>query len=64
MPLDWLPIRPERVCEVQYDRFDHDRFRHPAIFVRWRLDRAPESCGFDQFEDARVQFARRPSIGR
>jgi ATP-dependent DNA ligase len=47
---DWVPIRIERVAEVAYDRFDGDRFRHPARFVRWRPDRDPRSCTFDQLE--------------
>ena len=48
MPLDWMPIRPELVCEVAYDRPDGTRFRHPARFRRWRPDRAAESCTIDQ----------------
>jgi ATP-dependent DNA ligase len=50
MVFDWLPLRPERVAEVAYDRFDGDRFRHPARFLRWRPDRDPASCTFDQLE--------------
>jgi ATP-dependent DNA ligase len=46
---DWVPVRPERVCEVTYDQLDLDRFRHPARFKRWRPDRDSRSCGFDQF---------------
>jgi ATP-dependent DNA ligase len=48
MPLDWIPLRPERVCEVAYDTLDAARFRHPAHFRRWRPDRDPGSCTFDQ----------------
>ena len=48
MAMDWVPIRLDRVCEVEYDRFDGDRLRHPARFLRWRPDRDPESCTFDQ----------------
>lgn len=48
--LDWVPLRPERVCEVAYDFLDGARFRHTAQFRRWRPDRTPESCRFDQFE--------------
>jgi ATP-dependent DNA ligase len=56
MAMDWVPLRPERVCEVAYDRFDGDRFRHPARFLRWRPDRDPRSCTFEQLrtEDAAV----------
>jgi ATP-dependent DNA ligase len=48
MPLDWIPLRPERVVEVSYDRVDDGRFRHPARVVRWRPDRDPRSATFDQ----------------
>lgn len=48
MTQDWVPVRPERVCEVAFDQLDEDRFRHPATFLRWRPDRDPSSCGFDQ----------------
>jgi ATP-dependent DNA ligase len=48
MAFDWVPLRLERVAEVAYDRFDGDRFRHPARWVRWRPDRDPRSCTFDQ----------------
>src|SRR5206468_1960455 len=47
---DWVPLRPDLVCEVAYDRLEHGRFRHPARFRRWRPDRDPGSCTFDQFE--------------
>jgi ATP-dependent DNA ligase len=50
MAFDWVPIRLERVAEVGYERFDRDRLRHPARFVRWRPDRDPRSCTFDQLE--------------
>lgn len=48
MPLDWIPVRPVKVCEVTYDSLDGDRFRHPARFKRWRPDRDPESCRLEQ----------------
>ncbi|AKF03198.1 ATP-dependent DNA ligase [Sandaracinus amylolyticus] len=48
MALDWLPLRPERVVEVAYDHLDATRFRHPARFVRWRVDREARSCTFEQ----------------
>jgi ATP-dependent DNA ligase len=50
MAMDWVPLRLERVCEVAYDRMDIDRLRHPARFIRWRPDRDPDSCTFDQLE--------------
>ena len=46
----WVALRPERVAEVEYDQMEGDRFRHAAGFVRWRPDRGPHSCGFDQLE--------------
>lgn len=48
MEQDWIAIRPERVCEVAYDRLDGMRLRHPARFVRWRPDRDPASCTTEQ----------------
>ena len=48
MSLDWIPVAPVRVAEVSYDHIDVDRLRHPARFRRWREDRDPASCGFDQ----------------
>jgi ATP-dependent DNA ligase len=61
----WIPVRPERVCEVAYDqmegtgsaseatgeRSEHGRrFRHAVKFLRWRPDRDPDSCRFDQLD--------------
>ena len=48
--LSWEPLRIERVCEVKYDHMQGDRFRHAAIFLRWRPDKAPEACRYDQLE--------------
>jgi len=50
--LSWEPLRPERVCEVKYDHMQGDRFRHAAQFVRWRTDKAPQDCKYDQLEVA------------
>jgi ATP-dependent DNA ligase len=50
MALDWVPLAPERVCEVAYEQVDAGRFRHPARFHRWRPDRDPRSCGLEQLE--------------
>ncbi|MGW1894882.1 ATP-dependent DNA ligase [Streptomyces sp. NPDC002004] len=50
--LSWIPLRPERVCEVAYDHMENGaRFRHTARFRRWRPDRTPESCTFTQLEE-------------
>ena len=51
----WIPVRPERVCEVAYDQMEGDRFRHAVKFLRWRPDRDPGSCTFDQL-DVPVNF--------
>ena len=48
--LSWEPLRPERVCEVAYDHMQGTRFRHAAQFVRWRPDKRPEACRYDQLE--------------
>jgi len=45
---DWIPLRPELVCEVGYDIWEGDRFRHPARFLRWRPDRDARSCTLAQ----------------
>ena len=44
------PLRVERVCEVKYDHMQGDRFRHAAVFQRWRPDKPPAGCGYDQLE--------------
>jgi ATP-dependent DNA ligase len=48
--LAWEPLRIERVCEVKYDHMQGDRFRHAAFFLRWRPDKRPHDCRYDQLE--------------
>jgi ATP-dependent DNA ligase len=48
--LAWEPLRIERVCEVKYDHLQGDRFRHAAQFLRWRPDKRPADCRYDQLE--------------
>ena len=48
--LSWEPVRPERVIEVEYDQLQSGRFRRVARFIRWRPDREPSSCRYDQLE--------------
>jgi ATP-dependent DNA ligase len=48
--LSWEPLRIERVAEVKYDHLQGDRFRHAAVFRRWRPDRSPADCRYDQLE--------------
>jgi ATP-dependent DNA ligase len=49
--LSFTPLRPERVVEVGYEHMEGRRFRHTAQFKRWRPDRDPESCGYEQLEE-------------
>jgi ATP-dependent DNA ligase len=46
--MTWIRLRPELVCEVTFDYLQGDRFRHAATFQRWRYDKPPAECGFDQ----------------
>lgn len=46
----FVALRPELVCEVRYDQLQADRFRHNGQFVRWRPDREPQSCTYDQLD--------------
>jgi ATP-dependent DNA ligase len=48
--LSWEPLRIERVCEVKYDHLQGDRFRHATTFLRWREDKQPKDCRYDQLE--------------
>jgi ATP-dependent DNA ligase len=48
--LSWEPLRIERVCEVKYDHLQGDRFRHATTFRRWRPDKSPAECRYDQLE--------------
>ena len=48
--LSWEPLRPELVCEVAYDHMQGTRFRHAAQFRRWRTDKRPRDCRYDQLE--------------
>src|SRR4029453_16755312 len=53
--LSFTPLRPERVVEVRYDYMEGIRFRHTAQFERWRPDRDPRTCTYEQLERP-VQF--------
>ena len=46
----WVPLRTERVVEVRYDHMQGTRFRHTAHFARWRPDKAPRECTYEQLE--------------
>jgi ATP-dependent DNA ligase len=57
--LSWEPLRLERVAEVAYDHLQGDRFRHATTFVRWRPDKQPADCRYDQLEtNAPYELAR------
>jgi ATP-dependent DNA ligase len=47
---EWEPLKPDLVAEVAYDHFTGGRFRHGTKFLRWRPDKAPSQCTFDQVE--------------
>jgi ATP-dependent DNA ligase len=49
--LSWEALRPERVAEVAYDHLQGDRFRHGTTFKRWRPDKPPSDCRYDQLEE-------------
>ena len=50
---DWEPVRPDLVCEVEYDYFSQGRFRHGSKFLRWRPEKDPRSCTMDQVSSSR-----------
>jgi ATP-dependent DNA ligase len=54
---EWQPLRPTLVVEVRYDHLSGHRFRHGTGFVRWRPDKAPEQCTFDQLPSAGLAIA-------
>jgi ATP-dependent DNA ligase len=57
--LSWEPLRLERVAEVAYDHLQGDRFRHATTFQRWRPDKQPRDCRYDQLEEtAAYELAR------
>jgi ATP-dependent DNA ligase len=47
---EWEPLRPELALEVEYDHVSGERFRHGTRFVRWRPDKSPRQCTFEQIE--------------
>jgi len=47
---EWKPLRPKLVVEVRYDKVTDERFRHGTKFLRWRPDKAPAQCTFDQIQ--------------
>jgi ATP-dependent DNA ligase len=49
--LSWEPLRPELVAEVAFDHLQGDRFRHGTTFQRWRPDKSPADCRYDQLDE-------------
>ena len=50
---EWVSVKPVLVCEVTYDKLEAgERFRHATGFLRWRTDKPPKKCGFDQIASA------------
>jgi ATP-dependent DNA ligase len=63
--LSWTALRPELVCEVTYEHMEGNRFRHTAQFKRWRPDREPRTCTYEQLEEpVRYDLAQVLSAGR
>jgi ATP-dependent DNA ligase len=58
--MEWLPLKPELVVEVQYDHFTGNRFRHGAKMLRWRPDKTPRACTFDQVARRRAEPSLNP----
>ena len=54
----WCPLKPKLVVEVAYDHFSGDRFRHGTSILRWRPDKAPEQCRFDQLKQKAVNLMK------
>ena len=52
---EWKPLAPKLACEVQYDHFTGGRFRHGTKFLRWRPDKKPEMCTFEQVGQNRLR---------
>jgi ATP-dependent DNA ligase len=55
---EWQPLKPKLVCEVQYDHFSGGRFRHGTKFLRWRPEKKPGQCTFEQVKPIRTAKVR------
>jgi ATP-dependent DNA ligase len=51
--LEWIPVKPKVVCEVRFDKVEEDRFRHGTRFLRFRPDKDPRECTWDQVKPRR-----------
>jgi len=61
---EWQPLRPELVVEVRYDHVSGGRFRHGTRLLRWRPDKAPHQCTFEQIEPSTVYGPAAGGSGR
>ena len=52
---EWGPLKPTLVCEVQFDHMSNGRFRHGTKFLRWRPDKSPKQCTFEQLQPAKLR---------
>jgi len=59
---EWEPLKPKLVCEVSYDHFSGGRFRHGTKFLRWRPEKKPAQCTFDQLTPGRAAGKKEPLI--
>jgi ATP-dependent DNA ligase len=59
---EWQTLKPELVCEVQYDHFSGGRFRHGTKFLRWRPEKSPRQCTFEQVVSSRKSRSRTPEL--
>jgi ATP-dependent DNA ligase len=55
---EWQPLKPKRVVEVEYDHFSDERFRHGTRLLRWRPDKAPRQCMFDQVKQKKANLLK------
>jgi ATP-dependent DNA ligase len=55
---EWQPLKPKLIVEVCYDHFTGDRFRHGTRLLRWRPDKAPKQCTFDQVKQKKANLMR------
>jgi ATP-dependent DNA ligase len=55
---EWQPLQPKLVVEVSYDHFSGERFRHGTSLLRWRPDKSPAQCTFDQLKAKKASLAK------
>ncbi len=56
---EWEALQPKLVCEVRYDHFSGGRFRHGTKFLRWRPEKSPKSCTYEQLDSGRSKAGLR-----